>query len=72
MANRSRYALMGEGLSRAQLDGLLDEAEDEEWDILSHYDPERFDRRAVNRRLAALGTPFTERRSDEAHRSDSY
>lgn len=72
MANRSQYALMGKGLSRAQLDGLLDEVEDEEWDILSHSHPERFDRRAINRRLAALATPSEERCGDEGHRSDLY
>ncbi|MEJ8826887.1 plasmid pRiA4b ORF-3 family protein [Variovorax humicola] len=74
MANRSRFALMGESLSRAHLDldGLADEVDDEDCDILSHYHPERFDRRAINRRLAALAPPSKERAADEGHRSDPY
>ena len=40
---------------------FLDEVEDEEWEILRHYHPDRFDRRAVNCRLAALAPPSQER-----------
>jgi hypothetical protein len=62
MATRFEYTLIGESRSRHELDDLLDEGMDaEEWAILRHYHPDRFDRRAVNRRLAALATPSPER-----------
>ncbi|CAN7773243.1 plasmid pRiA4b ORF-3 family protein [Variovorax sp. LjRoot175] len=53
MANRSGYAMIGRGEARHELEDLLDEVEDEEWDILRYYHPDRFDQRAVNRRRAA-------------------
>jgi hypothetical protein len=61
MATRFEYTLIGESRSRHEFDDLLDEVEDEEWEILRHYHPDRFDRRAVNRRLAALAPPSQER-----------
>ena len=61
MATRFEYTLIGESRSRHELEDLLDGVDDEEWDILRHYHPDRFDRRAVNRRLSALAAPSQER-----------
>jgi hypothetical protein len=61
MATRLEYTLIGESRSRHELEDLLDGVDDEEWDILRHYQPDRFDRRAVNRRLAALAAQSQER-----------
>jgi hypothetical protein len=62
MATRFEYTLIGESRSRQEFEDLLDdEVDDEEWAILRHYHPDRFDRRAVNRRLAALAAPSQER-----------
>ncbi|MEJ8827096.1 hypothetical protein WKW80_34755 [Variovorax humicola] len=47
--------------SRHELEDLGDGVDDEEWDILRHYHPDRFDRRTVNRRLAALAAQPQER-----------
>ncbi|MDM0022170.1 plasmid pRiA4b ORF-3 family protein [Variovorax saccharolyticus] len=63
MATRFKYTLIGESRSRQEFEDLLDdEVDDEEWAILRHYHPDLFDRRAVNRRLAALAAPSQERR----------
>ena len=62
MATRFEYTLIGESRSRQEFEDLLvDEVDDEEWAILRHYHPNRFDRRAVNQRLAALSAPSQER-----------
>ena len=61
MATRSEYTLIGESRSRHEFEDLLDGVEDQEWYVLRHYHPDRFDRRAVNRRLAALAAPSHER-----------
>jgi len=62
MATRFEYTLIGESRSRQEFEDLLDdEVDDEEWPVLRHYHPDRFDRRAVNRRLAALAAPSQER-----------
>ncbi|MDM0022158.1 plasmid pRiA4b ORF-3 family protein [Variovorax saccharolyticus] len=61
MATRFEYILIGESWSRHEFEDLLDGVEDEEWDVLRHYHPDRFDRRAVNRRLAALAARSQER-----------
>ena len=61
IATRFEYTLIGESRSRHELEDLLDGVDDEEWDILRHYHPDRFDRRAVNRRLAALAAQSQER-----------
>ena len=57
MATRREYTLIGESRSRHELEDLLDGVDDEEWDLLRRYNPDRFDRRAVNQRLAALAAP---------------
>lgn len=59
MARRSTYALIGESDSLQDIEDFLDEVmvDEEEWDILRKYHPDRFDRQAVNRRLAALRVP---------------
>jgi hypothetical protein len=61
MATRFEYTVIGESSSRHEFEELLDEVEDEEWEILRYYHPDRFDRRAVNRRLAALAPSSQER-----------
>ena len=73
MATRLEYTLIGESRSRQELEDLLDDGlEDEEWAILRHYHPDRFDRRAVNRRLAALAAHLRKGGPHESHRSDSH
>lgn len=73
MANRPAYAVIGgAGESPREFEDLLDEVEDEEWDILRRYHPDRFDRRGVNRKLAALAAPFHERCADEGHHPDLH
>ena len=63
MATGFEYTSIAESRSRHEFEDLLDDGlEDEERDILRHYHPDRFDRRAVNRRLAALAAPSQERR----------
>jgi hypothetical protein len=55
MENRWQYEAMGSGESREELEGLIDDVEEEEeWEIAGRYHPGRFDRRAINQTLAAL------------------
>ena len=61
MVNRSGYAVISGGEFPREFEDLLDGVEDEELGLLSHYHPNHFDRRAVNRRLAALAAPSQER-----------
>ena len=72
MVNRLGYAVIGGGGSPREFEDLLDEVEDEERNPLCHYHPDRFDRHAVNRRLAVLAVQSHERRAHESHRSDSH
>jgi len=70
MANRWQYSAIGGGESREELDGLIDDVEDdEEWDILSRYHPDRFDRRLINRALAKLALGSYGEALDEIHDS---
>ena len=61
MATRFEYTFIGESRPRHELEDHLDGVDDEEWDILRRYHPDRFDRRTVNRRLAALAAQPQER-----------
>jgi hypothetical protein len=85
MENRWRYEAMDSGESREELEGLIDDEEDEEeWEIGRRYHPSEFDRRATNQRLAALGwvaqggfphenhdpSAHRRRRRSTAHRAD--
>jgi hypothetical protein len=54
MENRWQYAAMGSGDSREELEGLIDDIDEEEWEIARRYHPGKFDRRAINQKLAAL------------------
>jgi hypothetical protein len=63
MANRQYYAGFGRGQSAED----LDEFDDEEPDILSDYDPDRFDRRQINRALGKLAAGSYEEALDEIH-----
>jgi hypothetical protein len=57
MQKRWQYELIGGGESREDLEDLVDDVEDEEErEINRRYHPDRFDRRSINRRLAALST----------------
>jgi hypothetical protein len=67
MADRSVYALFGERQARELREDLIDEMDEEEWDILSRYHPDRFDRRAVNQRPGALASQPYWRSDDETH-----
>jgi hypothetical protein len=53
MENRWQYEALGSGESREELEGLIDDVEEEdEWEVARHHHPGRFDRRAMNRMLA--------------------
>jgi hypothetical protein len=54
MENRWQYEAMGSGESREELEGLIDNIDEEEWEIARRYHPLEFDRRAINQKLAAL------------------
>jgi Plasmid pRiA4b ORF-3-like protein len=85
MENRWQYEAMGSGEPRQELEGLIDDVE-EEWEVARRYHPGRFDRRAINRILAALasssqgGSPHENhdpsahrrRRPSTAHRADPH
>jgi hypothetical protein len=45
---------MGSGESREALEGLIDDIDQEEWEVARRYHPGRFDRWAINQTLAAL------------------
>ena len=62
MATRFEFTVIGESRARHELEDLVDGVgDDEEWTILRHYHPDHFDRRAINRRLAAFAAPRQER-----------
>src|SRR3984885_8040414 len=54
MENRWRYKAMGSGESREELEDLIDDVDEDDWEIARQYHPDRFDRGAINRALAAL------------------
>jgi hypothetical protein len=62
MAKRWQFAAIGRGESREDLEDLIDDVEDDEWETLARYHPDRFDRRRVNRALASI-SPASPRRS---------
>jgi hypothetical protein len=67
MANRQYYARFGHGRSDEDLEDFMDEFDDEESDRFSDYDPDRFDRRQINRALGKLATGSYEEALDEIH-----
>jgi Plasmid pRiA4b ORF-3-like protein len=68
MANRWQYEAMGSGESREELEGLIDDVEEEdEWEVARRYHPGRFDRRAINRILAAVASSSQGRSPHENH-----
>jgi Plasmid pRiA4b ORF-3-like protein len=67
MANRRSYVGVGRGHSYEGVDDFVDEFDAEESDVFSDYDPDRFDRRHVNRALAKLATGSYEKALDEIH-----
>ena len=44
MENRWQYEAVGSGESREELEGLIDDVEEEEWEIARRYHSGRFDR----------------------------
>jgi hypothetical protein len=66
MAHRRYYAGFGRGQSDEDLQDAMDEF-DEESDSFSDYDPNRFDRRQINRALGKLATSSYEEALDEIH-----
>jgi Plasmid pRiA4b ORF-3-like protein len=74
MENRWRYKAMGSGESREELEDLIDDVDEDDWEIARQYNPDRFDRRAINRALAALelrslGGSYYEIHDQSSHRS---
>jgi hypothetical protein len=67
MANRQYYAGFGRGRSSEDREDFMDELDDEESNSFSDYDPERFDRRQINRALSILATGAYEEALDENH-----
>jgi hypothetical protein len=67
MANRRYYAGFGRGQSDEDLEDFMDALDDEELDCSSDYDPDRFDRRQINRALGKLASGSYEEAHDEIH-----
>ena len=67
MANRQYYAGVGRGRSAEDLDDFAGEFDDEESDSSGDYDPNRFDRRQINRALGKLVAGSYEEALDEIH-----
>jgi hypothetical protein len=67
MANRQCYARVGRGPSAEDPDDFADEFDDEESDSSGDYDPNRFDRRQINRALGKLAAGSYEEALDEIH-----
>jgi len=67
MANRQYYARVGRGPSPEDFDDFADEFDDEESDSSGDYDPNRFDRRQINRALGKLAAGSYEEALDEIH-----
>jgi hypothetical protein len=67
MANRQYYARLGRGRYDEDLEDCMDDFDDEESDSFSDYDPDRFDRRQLNRALGKLAAGSYEEAVDEIH-----
>ena len=68
MANRQHYAKVGRSRLPEDVDDWIDhEFEDDELDGSGDYDPNRFDRKLINRALAKLATGSYEEALDEIH-----
>jgi hypothetical protein len=67
MANREYYVGVSCGASREDFDDFADEFDDAESDGSGDYDPNRFDRRQINRALGKLAAGSYEEALDEIH-----
>ena len=67
MANRQYYARFGRQGSDGDLDDFMEEVDDEESEGFRDYDPDRFDRRQINRALSKLATGSYQEALDEIH-----
>lgn len=67
MENRHYYAARGHGRSPEDVDDFLDQFDDEDMDGSGDYDPNRFDRRLINRALGKLAAGSYEEALDEIH-----
>ena len=54
MEKRWQFDVIGGRESRDDWEDMIDDFDEDEWEQLSHYHPDRFDRRAINRMLAKL------------------
>ena len=63
------YLAIGGGMSREDVDDLVDDLDEEEWEIQRRFHPDRFDRRRVNRALAYLAAGSYEEALHEIHRT---
>jgi hypothetical protein len=72
MERRWQYVAIGSGESQEEWDGLIDEMDEEDWDIMSQYHPDRFDRRTINRALCTLASGSYAGALDEIHHSASH
>jgi len=67
MASRGYFAVRSRGQSFEELDDFEDELDDEYSDQFDNYDPDRFDRRQVNRALHKLAAGSYREALDEIH-----
>ena len=71
MEDRWKYSAIGSRMSRDDVDELVDELDGEDWEIQRRCNPDRFDRRRVNRALAHLAAGSCEGAVHEIHHSTS-
>jgi len=71
MANRGHSAARGRRQSIEELDDFEEELDDEHFDSVDDYDPDRFDRRWINRALQTLAAGSYQEALDEIHYSSA-
>jgi hypothetical protein len=71
MAQRGRFAARVRQQSMEGLDDLEEESDDEDFDSVDDYDPNRFDRRRINRALRTLAAGSYQEAVDEIHYSSA-
>jgi len=71
MVNRGHSAARGRRQSIEELDDFEEELDDEHFDSVDDYDPDRFDRRRINRALQTLAAGSYQEALDEIHYSSA-
>jgi hypothetical protein len=71
MAKRSHFVARGRLQSIEELDDFAEELDDEDFDSVDDYDPDRFDRRRINRALQTLAAGSYQEALDEIHYSSA-